>query len=320
MKLLGHLYAFLLRFFKYIILYFIIVSIFVVIFSFIYSSKNVSDPFIFCIDVIWGTPETPENVKAITIGQKIFYDVFLVLFLGSFISQQIRPINPIEYSKYISFCKQSNEYFFRYWIILPVGKYLFDAKLRLIVTLKEEFNRGVNSLACVFEKEAEYNSIRGVRYFKISGVDASRFSNALSRNSSLIISLYIIGTNETGVIYSSVKRYKPADIMRGYKFISIRKSEYKEQAKKACNSVLKPSKKFLHKSTKDSSREFIRYQHFDKLYKAEDDAIEISGKNSKDILDANKIVNGQYVGPRQWLQDLYSWIGATILEKRIANK
>lgn len=312
---LKHLFTITFRVIKYIFLYLALIALFIGIFGFIYSKQSMPAPFEFSLDVLWGSPLIPKSAKFIVIIQRITNDVLLVLFLGTFISQQIKPVNPIKHSKYIALCPKVNECFFRYWVLLPEGKYLFDAKVRLVITDSTELNRGVNKLTTVFEKEHFYNSIRGVRYFKLTGPEVSEFSNIINEES--LISLYVIGTNETGITYSSVKRYKINDVKKGYRFVSIRETEYLEQAESVYGegNQLPCSNSHQEKSCK-RKKELMKYYHFDKLYRTDKDCDEI---NEKDVLDKEKIINGQYKGPIKWVLDLYSWFTSVILDRTNRN-
>lgn len=261
MRPLKHVFQGAFRIFKFILIYILSILLFLFIFSLVYSHYSIVKSYQFSFDIIWGNPTVPENLHGIVILQKMLYDIFLVFLIGTFISQQLRPINPIEYSKFIVYNKAKNCYSFRYWAILCKNKYLYNVTVRLILTTQEELNRGVNKLSTQFEKQDTYNSIRGVRYFKIDGEDATDFSRAINKGKNCIISLYILGTNESGITYSSVKRYGNKDIKNGYEFISIRKSEYEKQINNA--SFITQKNNFRRKRV--ANRDSFRYQHFDRI-------------------------------------------------------
>lgn len=289
-----------------------IIVVFSLLFGVIYLKNGVQSPFSLCFNVIWGEPIIPDDLSSTIIIQKILYDVVLVLFIGAFVSQQIKPVNPVEYSEYISYCIGANKYYFRYWVLLPKNKYLYDAKVRLVVTEKAELNSGINSLHTLYEITENYNSIRGVRFLRLLGDEATKFSDVLCSAQSLLISLYIIGTDEAGLTYSAVKRYKKDAIMSGYYFVSIRKSEYLLQAQEALclesgnrHSVIENS----------SSKEVMRYRHFNKLYKIDKNAAILPCNAKKDVLSAEEIVYGQYTGFRKWFLDSYSCIVSFFLGK-----
>lgn len=116
-------------------------------------------------------------------------------------------------------------------------------------------------MSAQFEKQDTYISIRGVRYLKIEGADASAFSRVINKEQDCVISLYILGTTESGITYSAVKRYGSIDIKNGYEFVSIRKSEYEKQIRTAT-----PTKKRNLKRGQTKNKEIFRYQNFDRIY------------------------------------------------------
>lgn len=304
MRPLKHTFNNLLRIAKVIFLYLLSILLLSFIFSLIYSKYCICDPFQFSVDITWGSPNVPEKLHRIAIFQKLIYEVFLVFLLGTFISQQLNPINPIEYSQYIAYNDKDNNYFFRYWALLSKNKFLFNVTARLVITTQEEINRGINRLSTLFEKQDTYDAIRGVRYFKIEGKDADDFTATINKNNKCVISLYIIGTSELGTTYASVKRFKPTDIKKGYEFVPIRRSEYEKQF----NNLKEITSYKQSKPAERTSKEFIRYQHFDKLYK-----LDGSIDKDKDVLSKKQILSGQYIGPRQWIFDLISWIESFVL-------
>lgn len=261
MRPLKHVFGSAFRVFKFILIYLLSILLFLFVFSLIYAHFNVVKPYPFSFDVIWGNPVVPEKLHKIAISQNILYDIFLVFLVGTFISQQLRPSNPIEYSKYIVYNQEKNCYFLRYWLILPKNKYLYDATVRLVITTQQELNRGINQMSAQFEKQDTYISIRGVRYLKIEGADAFAFSRVINKEQDCVISLYILGTTESGITYSAVKRYGSIDIKNGYEFVSIRKSEYEKQIRTAT-----PTKKRNLKRGQTKNKEIFRYQNFDRIY------------------------------------------------------
>ncbi len=302
MRPIRHVFNGVLRIGKFVLIYVLSILLLSCFFALIYKKQNISNPIQLSIDVLWGEPAYPQNVSGTAKTQKIVYEVFLVFLVGNYISQQLKPLNPIEHSKFIACNEIENHYSFRYWVLLPKRKYLFNVKARLLVTDQAELNRGDNRLSSQYEKEETYNSIRGVRTFTIKGEDAESFASVLQRGS--VISLYIIGTSESGITYSSVKRYKPTDIMRGYGFVSIRRSAYEKQA-------LPVKSKRKHKNCK----EFIRYQHFDKLYQLSEKQGKQISEKPRHVLSKEEILFGQYHGIWQCIIDFTSWLSTLVLGK-----
>ena len=320
MRQTKHLYQTIFRIIKYIILYLLSILLLILVFGLIYRHSNVVAPFQTSIDVIWGSSDNLENVHNLAVIQKIIYDVFLVLFIGTFVTQQLKPVNPIAYSKVAVHDDLENRYYFRYWAILPLQKYLFDVKIRLAVTTYEELNNGVNKLHTWFEKEDTYNSIRGVRFLMLEGKKSKKFRSAIEADHNRLISLYIIGTNEEGITYASVKRYHFSDIKTGYRFVSVRKSEFIKTANdlkdttdpKKLRRVEKKKKRMAKKADKDT----MKYQYFDKLYliPGKTDAEEVERKY---VLSKEQILYGQYRGPRQWALNIIDWISTLALERNV---
>lgn len=175
-----------------------------------------------------------------------------------------------------------------------------NVTVRLILTTQEELNRGVNKLSTQFEKQATYNSIRGVRYFKIDGEDATDFSGAINKEKNCIISLYILGTNESGITYSSVKRYGNKDIKNGYEFISIRKSEYEKQINNA--SFITQKNNFRRKRV--ANRDSFRYQHFDRICELDE-----HGKIK------NTLPGKRSLPIKETMLNFVSWVISLVLDK-----
>lgn len=308
MRPIKHVFRSVIHVSRSVLLYLLLLILITVLFGGIYAVLGISSPIKFSVDVIWGTPVIPSNASCFTIVHKIVYEVLLVFLVGTFISQQMKPVNPIEFSKYVAYNNDNNHYSFRYWIVLPQGSYLYNPVVRVVVTDEAELIRGVNKLSPLFEKEEHYYSFRGVRYFRISGQDATELTNALQGNDDLIISFFIVGYNADGTIYSSIQHYTKDDIRFGYEFVSIREKEYLEQAK-SLNGHLrmrKIKKSSVHKKDK------MRFQHFDKLYSIQNKKERITIKE-KDVLSKKQIVFGEFFGPKQWVLDFLSTILAKYL-------
>lgn len=311
MKPIKHVFRSVIHVSKFALLYLLLLILLTVLFGAVYAILGISSPIKYSIDVIWGTPVIPSNASYLSIAQKIVYDVFLVFLVGTFISQQMKPINPIEFSKYVAYNNEERHYSFRYWIVLPRTSYLFNPTVRVVVTDKAELIRGVNKLSSLFEKEEQYNSFRGVRYFRISGKEAEELTNALQSNDDLIISFIIVGCNADGTTYSSIQHYTKGDIRYGYEFVSIRESEYLKQAESLKGRLKKQKikKSSVHKKDK------LRFQHFDKLYSIRNKK-EFIPIREKDVLSKKQIVFGEFLGPKQWIIDFLCTISANHLEYR----
>lgn len=121
---------------------------------------------------------------------------------------------------------------FRYWIQLEKGVYLYNDLIKLDILEFRETISGIGKGKILFHYEEKYELIRGVRYLQIP-IGYPKWISSLrkitkneKRPSNVIIRIIITGFDSEGIKFSKVKYYSIDDMYNGYKFVSIRKSEY----------------------------------------------------------------------------------------------
>lgn len=292
------------------LLYIFFLLIMTLIFFGVYKAAGVAEPMQFSIDVIWGDPIIPTNASIAVTIHKIVYDVFLVYIIGTIIAQQLKPTNPIEFSDVAVFNDQDNTFSFQYWVIMPRNNYLYNASVRLVVTDQREIDKGVNSLSTKFEIENTYNAIRGVRFIELLGQEAVQLAEILKGDAELLISLFVIGNNEDGVTYSSVKRYSRDNILKGYKYVSIKRSECVMQALEYIDSFSVRDKAKLQSLA--MQKDFYLFNHYNKLYR-------IDGKKprakEKYAMSIKEMVFGNAFILKRWVINTSNLVVTFFLER-----
>lgn len=260
-----------------------------------------------------------DSLNKIVLYETIAREFLVVILLGNFVAKLTVPANPIFFSRF--FTENDGKISFRYWIILPKGKYLYDAKVRVAITDDSEFIKGVNSIESYWEYEQSYDFIRGVRYIELDANEKAKATADVKRKETTnrklslkesidkenaTICIIIKGTSEDGQYYNYMKKYKKVDCVYNCKFVSIRKTEFSSKDDAARKRIVTP----------------IRYQHFNCMTVSEEalaayihidsedgegrcinlsDFSDLRGKSrliaqnvSKQILSKDKIEKGTY--------------------------
>lgn len=258
--ILKHIFKRIVKFIVCTFIYLISISIVVFLFATILNSKGVEEPLRASIDILFGiasekTALIPQNL---IVAECITRDVFIVFWIGAMLSRLLSPSNPIYFSKYYTY--ENNTYSFRYWLMLPPHRFLYDVDIRVLVTESNKPNSGRNRMKPLWEWESSEQHLslaRGIRHVDIS-------ANNCTENASLVkltaclensemekkIRVMIRGTDKRGNTYYESKVYNPEDCAKGYQFISTLKNEYLEQS----NCEISNTKRKLLPT--------IRYQYF----------------------------------------------------------
>ena len=255
------------------------------------------------VDIFFGSiPDTEESIHFLAVLESLSREIIVVMLLGTILSKMLYPLNPIYLSKYIAL-DNDGVLHFRYFTLLKKGNYLYDVHIRVVVSNPRDMNVGEGQLMDEFSQQLEM--IRGVRRCVLKRIQTMRILKKLE-DSDKKIHFIIKGTDENGVCYTRIKAYEKSDILMGCKFLSIRKSEYAKldivKQVDVSNGLIPPV----------IEGEFIRYQHFNKLYVVSPN---YNYGESGDVLSGSKIVYGEFSGIKQILLDMRSMITYLYLER-----
>lgn len=175
--------------------------------------------------------------------------ILSALFAGLSVLCLTEPLNNISFSRYVVLNTETKRLRFRYWIREPEKRHLHDVKLELMITTKQELNKGISPIKCLFrlrdpeDREdsaySEFVAMHGVHYCEIrlserssESMGASLFE-ALKRARSvddLVMLFRIAGINEGSRVVYAEHRYGINDLLPGYDFLSIRADEIVDAA------------------------------------------------------------------------------------------
>ena len=274
------------RFVKYLGIYIIVMLVIVLLFTLlnsIFYKNNFWNSLQLSMNSIWGNT---SDSTLLTYSEKIVYDIFLILLLGSYVIRKMKPVNPFEFADVIAY--DGDKFYIRYWVIRSNHRLMYNVKIRIVFLNKYEPNRGVNKPRSIFEIEQSLNAIRGVRYVTIEGTNAMRLKKYWEENSNDIVQVFIQGQMEDGSTYFKVKQYNNNDVMYNCTFVSIRRTEYLTALDQ--------------KAKKETIEEFINYYNFDVLRPLDDnkfgngiDNIKCSTKDQQKMLKDYQRYKEKYV-------------------------
>lgn len=312
---------------QYIMLYILLLVIFNIIFIYIYARLGVSEPWRLSWDVFLSVQDSiPENVRIVAYIERIVYDLFSVVLVGTVLVRFLMPLNPIIFSKYITYDTVDKYYALRYWIMLPRRQYLYDVKVRVMVTDYESHQEGINKLPVMWEMdeaELEYDQIRGIRYVVLSEEESKELSAVLKKieeghgingkqsDRKWNIDFVIRGTSENGTTYYGWHQYKHKNLLRGYRHVPMQQHEYDSEdfyRIKYMSEEERRNRKIGQDYYEKNKREFFRYQHFDKLFALPKCEKQTDSAIRRDILTQSQIRSKPFGGVRQIVPDSISLI------------
>lgn len=314
---------------KYIVLYVVVSFIFISFFATLYWLFGVNNSFEYSLNVFWGIAnEINMKIYCWTIGEVVVSNLFNTIIVTCVLIRFLKPLNPIIMSKYIVYNTKKNRFHFRYWIMLPEGKFLFDAKLRVVVTTPEAHEVGINTLQSKWEskddKVLNLGQIRGIRYLELNKEESQELLEYINNQKYNItedrleknrceINFVISAHDENGTRYYRWQKYQIADVLYGFQFVPLQGHEYCDKRFFLEN---QPEEDFVKcNGTLYAGKELFRYQHFDKVYPLQAAVIPSEKHIKKDILLKKQVIKGQYKGLRQKLLDMCSWIIMFFLDK-----
>lgn len=310
---------------QYLFFYLLGTFLIVYIFALLYIQKGVTSPFRLSFEIFWSIEsEYPELIKTIAYCETIAYDLFSIILVGTVLVRLLQPLNPIQFSNYIVYDTVDRKMTFRYWIMLPKGKYLYDVKLKILLTDYESHQTGINQLETFWEPDnnkMNLDQIRGIRFVELNEKESSDLIILIERmiqkhindkgeyiGGNCAVDFSIRGTSENGTTYYGWHRYKLEEILLGYRYVPLQRHTYASEdfyriEPRGDKGGINASKDFYEKGKK----EFFRYQHFDKVYRLPNSAFSSLAQKRGDILSKEQILHGQYSGIKQLLLDLISF-------------
>lgn len=303
------------KYFALLLLYFFFTVAIVTIYAYFYKRSSLWDlenAIELSLRVFFALETSTGNIPIdrIIIMETITREIMVVMLLGNFVSKMLVDVNPIVFTRFFVF--DGSSYCFRYWVVLPRGKYLYDVKVRVIVVKNSEFNSGKNKMESAWQFEQSLDFIRGVRSIEIDssmiGVEDKKSTQDEDQGKTLrevlkqtdndsSICVIIKGINEDGRYYNQMYRYSSVDCIEGCKFVSIQRNEFAKDV--ASKQIITP----------------IRYQHFNRVYVCDKrKALSSFTKNQKRvILTEEQIKKSTYKG--NYLADLASKLLAFLYER-----
>lgn len=315
---------------KYIIYYLMISFVIVLMFAVLFKIMDVENPFIYSMNIFWGTwDKSSDKLYVLGICEVIVSNLFNIIIATSVLIKFLKPLNPIFVSKYFVYNTKLKKFMFRYWVLLPEGKFLYDTTLRVFVTTAEAHQVGVNTLKTLWrsrdDKVLKLKQTRGIRYLELRKKESQELLEVLKKNSKydftkehslknrIEIDFVITGKDETGTQYYKWKRYHIDDLMYGFQFVPLQGHEYCDER---FFSLVNTKEKFVaYKETLKGKKELFRYQHFNKLFPVKNAVMPYGKYAMKDILTKGQIIKGQYKGIKQGLLDFCSWFIMIFLDR-----
>lgn len=298
----------------------------IAVFSGIYFQYGIDDSLGKSIKTFWAMENTlPESVIFWVYCEKIVRDLFSFVLVGYVFLKYLAPINPILFSKYIAYDTVDRKMQFRYWIMLPKGQYLYDIRIRLMLTNYESYQKGVNRLDSLWqmdEDKLELEQARGIRFVELTeqeSADLIGHINAIKEKhmdewgkptGDYYIALSIRGSNESGVTYYGWHSYHLEDVLFGYRYVPLQRHQYASEdfyREKNMNDEELRKINLSEDFYREGKKEFFRYQHFNKVYRLDKSLYSLKADKNKDVLSKEQIIHGQYKGIRQLVLDLMSF-------------
>lgn len=296
---------------KYFLIYLGVLLIVGLVFAGIYNLLGVEQPFMVSIKIM-GNVDIESKVEEIIAETilinkfiKTVVDLFLVAWL---ISKLYMPICPICFSKYAIYNPDRKVLVFRYWILKRRNYFLYNAKIRIVLTTLSEYNRGVNNIQAIwqwgkdkphdsYKEKIQLNQIRGVRYIELDPEDVGEILKEICKSDKrqeLRLDVVITANDENGRTFSKWKSYSIDEILLGYGFAPIEKNDLYSY-KLFVDQIKDASVKRIAERGK-----FYNYQNFDKVYRiftsAYAESVLTGEPDDKDVLQHRQIVCGVHKG------------------------
>lgn len=267
---------------KCLLRYCLLSLIIVLFFAFLYyNQSNNTNGFILCFKnsfCVFFNIQFNQNLGLIEILEQLFEKIYMIIYSAIIVKAFLKPQNPIIFSKYA--CVDSEGLSIRYWIRTKPNDFLYDVKANIDILNSGSIVKGVKNYDKFFTYKEEYNLVRGVRYIKINLFEINlinglkKITKNESNKSDVLLRIILTGRDNTGMNFTQVYYYDKSNICLGYKFISIRKSEYDSE--------------WYEKNRV----EYLRLGNFNKIVSSKASKefdFSLGNPQKKDVLDLNKL-------------------------------
>ena len=318
MQILQQIWKKVYRLIKYILIYFVFAFFIINCFAAVYHELGESSPYLISGNIFWGI-SVPESIpRNLYIAQIAVQNIFFIAWVGSSLSKFLKPLNPFFFSKYVVYHNEQIK--FRYWIMLPAHKFLYNIHIRIYLSDGPLYNGGVNKLQAKWEWNSKFQNIdlaRGVHIVALSEKDSTELDTKLSECSTeakLVIMIH--GNTDEGLAFWGRHSYNVNKFFKiGYDYVPVRHYE--------CAEIVNSTGVFYPISP---NRFLIRYHNFDKIYQPNISALyfcqtpqiykPFEERNNNCVFTYGQIGYGKYkANLRQWLLDIIDLLISLYLDK-----
>ena len=229
------------------IIFYAIVSLTVICsFAYIYHGMDIGEPFLHSLYVYLG--QIDFKIGIVELFELFVQIVVAYIAIGSAVTKCMQPINPLRFSSCAVLKGQT--VWFRYWIMLKKGSFLYDVMIRAWIGDDDFFRNEYNKDYPFVSESITLNSIRGIRQVPI---DVSSFCDGdYEQLKKYKIVLMINGVNKDGTMFTNSKAYGfRTDVFNGCRFAEVQIDKNHETP-----SINQEDEK---------KRYFYKYQNFNKI-------------------------------------------------------
>lgn len=252
------------------VLYILLSLIYILILSLILKNQNLENP-IMISTLIWWEVDSyisislPSNILVTTRIVRTMVDIGII---SASLSKLTEAINPITMANHFVYDSIDKIVVFRYWIMYPNVRYLYDIQIKVRLTSKRDDHFATNeNNGLWYSKENSFKTLtsaRGIRYIQLNKDESEELMSKLDRirhEEDYHIQVMIKGSDSSGKVFSYIKQYTPQQLLYGYKFVPFK--EYNCFAfldENQGRNILKNRARFTTP----------RYHYFDKVYPMKD--------------------------------------------------
>lgn len=293
---------------KYFALYILSSTIVILVFAFVILKSGCLSPVKTSISFFWGMGiYILPDLFLIEVLEKICSDIFAVVFVGAFLADFLNPINPIIPDEHVVY--NNDEYKFRFWIMLPRGRFYYNLKFRAILTNEEAFQRGENKLESKYEYTFYADILRGIHIISLGREESNALREKIlqlkNKGCEWHILCIISVESENGLIYNKMVRYYDNSIYKDHIFVPTRRIEIERILNNNCG-----GSPFEYNAPRLEKR---RYENFGKLYNLNSKQ-EINRNGQKFILTRKQLEKGVYRWPLSWLVEFVNIIARRVID------
>ncbi len=236
------------------------------------SSYGIENAYQISSYIWWDLESDIELSNSFLITIRVLRYIVDVTIIGAYLVKFTEGINPFTMSDFFLYDTVDEILVFRYWVMYPAGKYLYNLKVSVKLLTRSNTLYGANHTQGLWEAELDsLDQVRGIRYIEVSHEDTLRFldvidqhkQNKSSEEMYMIVSLS--GSDSLGKVYSFSKRFDPELVLKGYKFVP-----YLEYGAEVFLNHNNGRHALLNHNLPHGNP---RYQYFDKIYEIKDHCI-----------------------------------------------